>query len=181
MLKYALALAALLLAAPVHAQTPCQHRLFVSGYFSTVHIYDACTGAYLRDLDTPDRLAGPQAVRLGPDGLIYVVAENNARIEKYRNDTLASAGTFVTTGAIGATGIAFDSAGVAYVSGYNSDDVKRYDLSGNALGAAFAARSSGLNGPDNGMRFGADGNLYIPGYDSHSVVRYDPRTGTTSV
>jgi len=54
----------------------CASRLFVSGYFSTVHVYDACTGAYLRDLDTPTRIRGAQAVRLGPDGLIYVAMEN---------------------------------------------------------------------------------------------------------
>jgi hypothetical protein len=63
-------LAALLLAAvafPAAAQS-CGSRLFVSGFFSTVHVFDACTGQYLRDLDTPARLAGAMAVRLGPDG-----------------------------------------------------------------------------------------------------------------
>ena len=59
-------------AAPAAALTTCPHHLLVSGYFSTVHVYDACTGAYLRDLDSRARLAGAQAIRLGPDGLIYV-------------------------------------------------------------------------------------------------------------
>ena len=176
-------LAALLAAAaaPALAQTECGSRLFVSGFFSTIHVFDACTGRYLRDLDTPTRLAGAMAVRLGPDGLLYAVSESNGAIHKYRNDTLEHAGLFAQVGNIGATGLAFDGSGVAYVAGYNSDDVKRYDRGGAALGPAFPARSSGLNGPDNGMTFGPDGNLYIPGYDSNSVVRWDPRTGATSV
>jgi len=38
------------------AQAACPARLFVSGYFSTVHVFDACTGAYLRNLDAGTRL-----------------------------------------------------------------------------------------------------------------------------
>ena len=167
-------------ALPAIAQT-CASRLFVSGYFSTVHVYDACTGQYLRDLDLRSRLQGAMAVRLGPDGLLYAVAEEAGMIHKYRNDTLEYVGAFAAVPGIGATGLAFDAAGIAYVAGYASDDVRKFDRNGAALGAAFAARSSGLNGPDNGMTFGPDGNLYIPGYDSHSVVRFDPRTGATSV
>ena len=169
-----------LVALPAAAQT-CGSRLFVSGFNSTVHVYDACTGAYLRDLDARARLAGAMAVRIGPDGFLYVVAETAGAIHKYRNDTLEYVGPFAAVPGIGATGLAFDLAGVAYVAGYNSDDVKRFDRAGTALGAAFPAGSAGLNGPDNGMAFGPDGNLYIPSYDTHSVVRFDPRTGATSV
>ncbi len=163
------------------AQAACPSRLFVSGYNSTVHVYDACTGQFLRELDSRARLNGAQAIRLGPDGLIYVIAEEAQTIQKYRNDTLEYAGQFATTPGIGATGLAFDAAGIAYVAGYRSNDVKRYDRNGAPLGSAFAPRASGLGGPDNGMTFGPDGNLYVPGYDTHNVVRFDPRTGETSV
>jgi DNA-binding beta-propeller fold protein YncE len=169
-----------LFTAPAFAET-CGSRLFVSGFFSTVHVFDACTGAYLRDLDTRARLAGAMAVRLGPDGLLYVVAETTGVVHKYRNDTLEYVGAFAQVPGIGATGLAFDAAGIAYVAGYNSQDVKRFDRAGAPLGPAFPALSSGLHGPDNGMRFGSDGNLYIPSFDNHSVVRWDPRTGATSV
>jgi WD40 repeat protein len=172
-------LATLLLvsSATAHAAQSCGSRLFVSGWNSTVHVFDACTGQYLRDLDTRTRLPGAMAVRLGPDGFIYAVSEQGNAIHKYRNDTLEYAGAFAQVGAIGATGLAFDAAGVAFVGGFQSDDVRRFDRAGAALGPAFAARGGGLNGPDSGMTFGPDGNLYIPSWESNSVVRYDPRTG----
>ena len=172
---------AALAALPAAAQSPCPARLFVSGWFSTVHVFDACTGQYLRDLDTRSRLAGAMAVRLGPDGLLYAVAETTGAVQRYRNDTLDYVDTFAQVPGIGATGLVFDADGVAYVDGYNSDDVKRFDRTGAPLGPAFPARASGLGGPDNGMTFGPDGNLYLPGWDSNNVVRWDPRTGETSV
>lgn len=178
--RFLVALIALLAAADAHAQA-CASRLFLSGFASTVHVYDACTGAYLRDLDTRTRLRGAMAVRLGPDGLLYAVAEQGGAIHKYRNDTLEYVGVFAQVPNIGATGLAFDAAGIAYVAGYNSSTVYRFDRAGAGLGPAFPAGAAGLQGPDNGMTFGPDGNLYIPGYDSNNVVRYTPSSGATGV
>ncbi|MEP7156461.1 MAG: hypothetical protein ABI905_11855 [Betaproteobacteria bacterium] len=162
------------------AQT-CGSRLFASGYFSTVHVYDACTGQFLRELDSGTRLQGAQAIRVGPDGFIYVVAEQASTIFKYRADTLEFAGTFAVTPAMGPLSLDFSADGTAYVAGYNSNDVKKFDRNGTLIGPAFAARASGIAGPEIGTMFGPDGNLYVPGYNSASVIKYDPRTGITSV
>ena len=176
-----IALLLALRAAPAAAQAECPSRLFVSGYWSTVHVYDACTGAFLRELDSRDRIQGAQAVRLGPDGLLYVISEETSTIHKYRNDTLAYAGEFTRTGPTGPTGLAFDATGNAFVGGYRTQDVRRYGRDGALSATVVAPRAAGLGGPDNGLVFGPDGNLYVPGYDSHSVVRWDPRTGQASV
>ena len=125
-------------AGPAAAQAECPSRLFVSGYWSTVHVYDACTGAFLRELDSRDRIQGAQAVRLGPDGLLYVISEETSTIHKYRNDTLAYAGEFTRTGPTGPTGLAFDAAGNAFVGGYRTQDVRRYGRDG-ALSATVVA------------------------------------------
>ena len=159
----------------------CPARLFVSGYFSTVHVFDACTGAYVRDLDTNARIRGPQAVKLGPDGLIYVTSEMSQQILRYRNDTLEFVDVFVTIPGIDPTGFAFAPNGEVYVAGYKTNQVRRLSAAGTPIDIPITAGAGVLTGPDNGITFGPDGNLYIPGYDSNNVVRYDPRTATVSV
>ena len=62
MLKFIVFVLSLAAAVVATAQpSPCVSRLFISGYYSTVHVFDACTGAYLRDLDSNARIKGPQA------------------------------------------------------------------------------------------------------------------------
>jgi len=118
------------IAAIAPATAACPNRLLVSGFFSTVHVYDACTGAYLRDLDAGSRLKGAQAIRIGPDGLIYVVSEQTNMIHKYRADTLEYAGLFVQTPPMAPLSLAFAPDGTAYVAGFDSHDVKKFDRSG---------------------------------------------------
>ncbi len=182
MIKYLLALLLSAITGLSAAQSnPCPARLFVSGYFSTVHVYDACTGAWLRDLDGNERIAGAQAVKLGPDGLIYVVSEMKQQILRYRNDTLAFVDVFATLPGADPTGFAFAPDGSVYVAAFGTNNVRRLSATGAALGVAVPGGAAGLSGPDNGITFAADGNLYVPGYYSHSVVRHDPRTGQTAV
>jgi DNA-binding beta-propeller fold protein YncE len=182
MLRHFLFVLLVAVAAPVVAQTPaCGSRLFVSSYFTTVHVYDACTGAYLRNLDDTPRLRGPQAIKLGPDGLLYVISEMTQQILRYRNDTLEFVDVFATFVGVDPTGFAFAPNGDVYVAGFRTDDVRRLSATGLAIDTPVPPRTAGLDGPDNGITFGPDGNLYVPGYDSSSVIRHDPRTGATSV
>jgi hypothetical protein len=146
-----------------------------------VHVYDACSGAYQRNLGTPAELGGPQAVRRHGD-LLYVVAESRGRVLRFDAASLTPVDTFIELGAAaGITGIAFGPDGDVYVGAYNQHAVRRFDgASGAAKGFAFAPGSAGLAGPDNGLIFGPDGQLYVPGYDSHSVVRWNPASGAVS-
>ena len=179
MRRFSVLVLAALLPIVAAAQAPCPSRLYVSGFFSTVHVFDACTGAFLRDLDGHEHLNGAMAVRLGPDRRIYAVSEETATILRYRNDTLAWDGAYVTTGAgTGPTGLAFDAGGVAWVGLFDVDLVRRYAPDGTLIDTPIAGGS--LNGPDNGMAF-AGGQLYVPGFNSSNVLRHDPATGQTSV
>ena len=147
----------------------CSHRLLVSGFFSTVHVYDACSGAYIKDLDSGSRLAGAQAIRVGPDGLVYVVAELGDSVYRYRADTLEFVDRFAAFPAgTHPLAIDFGADGTAYVAGFLTNDVKKLDRNGNLLGNAMAPRASGLIGPEIGTSFGPDGNLYVPGFGSHT-------------
>lgn len=182
MSKLLIAILALVTAEIAAAQvSPCPARLFFSGYFSTVHVFDACTGAYLRDLDGDARIKGAQAVKLGADGFIYVTSEISQQILRYRNDTLEFVDVFATLPGIDPTGFAFGPNGDVYVAGFRTSEVRRLSASGVPIDTPVAAGAAGLNGPDNGITFGPDGNLYIPGYNSNNVIRYDPRTGVASV
>jgi streptogramin lyase len=171
---------AVLASAPAQAAS-CASRLFASGYFSNVYVFDACTGEFQRVLDATGRIRGAQAVRLGADGLLYVTSEISQQILRYRNDTLEFVDVFATIPGVDPTGFAFGPNGDVYVAGFKTDEVRRLSPTGSALDVPVPARAAGLDGPDNGITFGPDGNLYVPGYNSSNVVRYDPRTGIASV
>lgn len=176
------ALLTLLLTAATTAFGQCPDRLLMSAYFSgNVHIYDACSGEFERNLGTPFQIAGAQASRIGPDGKLYVVAEDRNRILRFDANTLELVNEAVSLpSGFGATGIDFRGNEI-WVASYSLSLVRRFDLAtGAALGDAVAARAAGLRGADNGMAFGPDGKLYVPGFDSSNVVRHDPVTGVTS-
>lgn len=163
------------------AQSSACPRLLVSGYFSNnVHVFDSCTGAFERLLDSSGRIAGAQATGVGPDGKLYVVSEGSGQILRYDAQSLAFEAVAVTLPAnFGGTGMVFNGNEI-WIAGYNYDGVRRFSLTGESLGDAVAPRAGGLNGADNGMTIGPDGRLYVPGYDSDSVVRRDSVSGQTS-
>ncbi len=179
--SYLLLIASLLATFTATAADQCPSgRALVSGFFSNnVHVYDACTGAFLRLLDNQGRISGAQAIALRPDGRLYVASEGNGRILRYDSSSLEFVDTFVDTGpGFAPTGIAFSPDGDLYVAGFDADSVRRYNgQTGALVSTPVASLAGGLNGPDNGMTFGPDGRLYIPGYNSNNVLRYDPANG----
>lgn len=168
--------AAAILGAPSPARASCE-RVLVSGYYSTVHVFDGCSGEFQRELDGRTRLNGAQAVR-EHNGLLYVVAEGSNSIVRYRADTLEFVDFFVSvSGNPGITGVTFGPDGDMYLGGYNSDSVFRFDGTSGTPKGEVVRRSDGANGVDNGLVFGPDGLLYVPGFDSHNVIRWDPASG----
>ncbi len=170
--------------APADAAARCAAgRMLVSGYFTNVYVYDACTGAFQRLLDSQNRIHGAMATQARPDGKLYVVSEETGKILRYDAESLDFVDIFIDTGTtFHPTSLAFAPNGDLYIGGFNADEVRRYDgRTGALLGTPVPARTAGLNGPDNGMIFGSDGKLYIPSYNSNSVLRYDPASGATTV
>lgn len=164
----------------VHAQA-CSHELFVSGYFSNnVAIYNACTGTYLRQLESAGRIKGAQAVRYNPaDDLIYVVSEGNDQIQRYRRSgTHDFVDVFAQLASnMDPTGIDFGLDDEVYVASYGTSSVIELDPDTGAQVAVVLPSNSGLLGADNGMMVSALGLVYVPGYDSDSVALINPATG----
>lgn len=158
----------------------CEVRALVSGYYSNVHVYDACSGLFLRNLDDSGRIRGPQAVKLGPDGRLWVVSEEAGTILRYDLD-LNYVDTFATVGVPwGVTGLAFIGDNTVYLGSYDSSILRRYDIASGVGQDVPAAGLSVLKGPDNGLTATPDGQLLIPGYDTDNVVRYNPANGQYS-
>ena len=174
------ALFLMLASVSVHAQ-PCSNLLLVSGYFSNnVAIYDACSGEFLRQLDTAGRIRGAQAVRYNPaDNLVYVVSEGNDQIQRYRLDTdFAFEDVFAQlAGNLDPTGVAFGPNNTVYVANYGTSNVIQLNpATGQQIGVVLPS-DSGLRGADNGMMVSAAGFLYVPGYQSSSVARINLANG----
>jgi predicted outer membrane repeat protein len=67
-----------------------------------------------------------------------------------------------------------------YASGFDSNNIVRYDANGNYLGifvgSGILAPGISLNTP-NGLAWGPDGNLYVSNYGDDNILRFDA-TGT---
>ena len=161
----------------------CNNYLFVSGYFSNnVAIYDACSGVFLRQLETAGRIQGAQAVRYnGADDLIYVVSEGNDQIQRYRrNANFEFVDVFAQLpGNFDPTGIAFGFDDEVFVASYGTSSVVELDAVTGAQVRVLLPSNSGLLGADNGMMVSVLGFLYVPGYDSNSVAIINPDNGGT--
>ena len=170
--KLALACVALIPSA-AFAQT----TFWVSSYNSdTVSRFDS-DGNFLGNL--AGSFNGPQAIRIGPDQLVYIADEENNRIVRYNQDGTFNS-VFITAGLGGLNGptsITFAPNGDALVASFNTDSVIRYSSTGALIGTFVTPGSGALNGPDVGLTFGPDGNLYVPSFWNGRVNRYNPTTG----
>lgn len=120
-------------------------------------------------------LGGPTRMKIGPDGLLYVLqwSITNNKVLRFDLD-----GTFVDefteVGVAQSIGIDWDANGDLYVSSYNGSSVRKFDgTTGDDLGLFIP---SGLQGPTN-IFFEADGNLIVLSYNGGRIKRYDS-TGT---
>ncbi len=133
----------------------------------TIAKYNASNGTFISNFASA--LAGPTRIKIGPDGLIYVLQWNgNGKVLRFKKDGTAI-GEFTTVGVPQSIGLDWDSIGNLYVSSYTSDLVRRFDSSGNDLGIFI---DSNLVGPTN-IWFDKNYNLMVVDYDGTAVKRFD--------
>jgi DNA-binding beta-propeller fold protein YncE len=161
-------------------------RILVSGFESdALHVYRASDGAPRGVIEA---IPGAQALAYGPDGLLYVAAEQVDRIVRVDVEAQAQVDVFVgddpltapdeSGGLDGPTAVLFGSDGELYVASFESDAILRFHGRTGAFRDVFVPPGTGgLNGPDAGTVFGPDGDLYVPSFWNDRVLRYDGRSG----
>ena len=113
-------------------------RLLVSGFDSdAAHSYRTFDGAPRASVAAP----GAQCTFIGPDGLLYVCAEQSNQVLRFDVDTLAPLGIFVGDDPLtpadengplnGPTAASFGPGGELFVASSFNNRVLRYDLAGN--------------------------------------------------
>jgi DNA-binding beta-propeller fold protein YncE len=170
--------------APVFSSVSRADELLVSGFTSdAVARFDAASGSHVGNI-TAGGVNGPQAVRLGPDGFLYLANEENDNILRFDATTKAFLAEFVSSGdggLDGPTALDFGPDGHLYVASFNTDSVLKYDgQTGDYIDDFVASGAGGLNGPDVGMLWGPDGNLYVPSFFNNRVIRYDGSTAAAT-
>jgi len=128
--------------------------------------YNAQTGEHV---DTfASGIAGPTRMKIGPDGLLYVLSgSSNQSVKRYQLD-----GTFVDNFVLVSLprclGLDWDREGNLYVSSYDLQVVRKFNTQGVDQGNFI---NHHLNGPTN-IWFDDNGDLLVVDYDAGVVARF---------
>jgi hypothetical protein len=129
--------------------------------------HNAQTGAYINDFATS--IDGPTRMKIGEDGLLYVLQWNgDGKVLRYQLDG-SFVGEFTNVGVNQSIGIDWDSDGNLYVSSFRSGSVRKFDTNGNDAGLFI---NSNLAGPTN-IWFDDSGDLLVSDYSARSIKRFD--------
>lgn len=129
--------------------------------------HDINTGQYIEDFASG--INGPTRMKIGEDGLLYVLQwyNGNNKVLRYALD-----GTFVdeftSVGVPQSIGIDWDADGNLYVSSYTGGYVQKFDTDGNDMGQFI---SDNLAGPTN-IWFNDNGELMVNDYNGGAVKRF---------
>ncbi|MCO6478199.1 MAG: hypothetical protein J5I94_16330 [Phaeodactylibacter sp.] len=129
--------------------------------------YDAETGDYLGDFATG--IGGPTRMKIGPDGLLYVLQwGGDGKVLRYSLDGNL-VGRFTDMGVSNSIGLDWDEDGNLYVSSYDEKYVQQFSPTGESTGRYI---SSNLSGPTN-IWFDDEGNLFVADWVAGNVKKFD--------
>ncbi|MBS1717619.1 MAG: NHL repeat-containing protein [Armatimonadetes bacterium] len=153
-------------------------ELLVSNYFgNNVSRFDSHTGKFLGILDGGS-LKGPLAMRVGPDGLLYVCSESNNTIQRFNLKTHQYVDTIVSGDTLkNPAGIAFDAKKNILVGNFENSSITKYKPTGEPIGTLVESGSGQMKGPDVGLVVGPDRKLYVPSFYGGAVLRFDANSG----
>lgn len=134
--------------------------------------YNSTTGDYIEDFASV--AGGPTRMKIGDDGLLYVLQWSNSvnKVLRFQLDgTLVD--EYTDVGVIQSIGIDWDDSGNLYVSSFSGATVRKFDSNGNDDGLFI---DSNLAGPTNcEIR---DGVMYVLDWNAGKCVRFDMADGS---
>lgn len=124
-------------------------------------------GSYVGDF--AGNISGPTRIKIGPDGLLYVLQwSGNGKVKRYQlNGKFID--DFTSVGVSQCIGLDWDDEGNLYVSSYKSDLVRKFDGDGKDMGVFV---NTNLLGPTN-IWFDDNGDLLVSDYNGTAVKRFD--------
>lgn len=132
-----------------------------------INRHDLETGEFI-DVFAND-VSGPTRMRVGPDGLLYVLQwTGSGTVRRYQLDG-TPLGDFTQTRVTQAIGIDWDTDGNLYVASFNGATVRRFDTDGNDLGVFI---NSDLQGPTN-LHFMDDGTLLVLDWSGGAIRQFN--------
>lgn len=148
---------------------PSRNEVLVSNLTTNrITRYVGSTGDYLGDFAVVP--GGPTRMKLGDDGLIYVVQWSTTDNKIKRYDIAGNfVDEFTNNGVPRSVGIAWDSAGNLYGGSYGGGFVQQFDTNGIDQGMYV---NTELQGPTN-IWFDDSDNLYVIDWSSGDVEQFD--------
>jgi DNA-binding beta-propeller fold protein YncE len=150
-------------------------ELWVSDFVADgVQRFDASSGAYVGIIDPGGVNEAEGLIELSDR--LYVSSYYNSRLARYDLPTIRFHGSKNTTRVVGPTGMTVGPDGSIYLSGYDSNNVGRFDPVTEKTTVFVAPGSGGLVTP-HGLTFGPDGNLYVAAVDADTILKFSGKTG----
>lgn len=148
---------------------PADNRVWVSNLLTNkITIYAGSTGEYLGDFATV--AGGPTRMKIGSDGLLYVLqwSNTNNKVLRFELD-----GTFVdeftSVGVVQSIGMDWDSSGNLYVSSFGDATVRKFDPDGNDMGLIITTQ---LTGPTN-LWIDDNDHIFVVDWQAGDVEEFD--------
>lgn len=129
--------------------------------------FDAETGDFLSVFASG--IAGPTRMKIGPDGLLYVLQwSGNGFVKRYKLDG-ELVDDFTSTNVSQSIGLVWDDQGHLYVSSYNGGFIRKFNQEGKDQGAFI---NSNLSGPTN-IEIDDDGNFLVFDWNNGVIQKFD--------
>jgi hypothetical protein len=160
----------------------CDSLLLVSSWTpNNVKIYDGCSGAFIKHLDSEGLIDGPLGILEAPDGDVLVISENNGRMLKFDRETLSIGTILLGPGSDNEyipnpISAVIDEEGMMYAASFSINNVVKIDTqTWKITDTILPAGNSLIDGIDVGIVI-EDGSLYLPGWKSDNIVKVDLTT-----